>query len=233
MSVDGRIATRSGDARWISGPEALRWAHQLRDVVDAVVVGLGTVVADDPRLTVRLSPEEAASRVPRPVGPLRVVLDSRCRLPLQAALLAPELAAPTLVCTTEQAPVARRAAIAATGAEVCILPADASGRVEVRAALAELGRRGLLHVLVEGGADVHASMLASGLADDIAVVLAPKLIGGRQAPGPVAGLGIERMADALALAHVQLTPLGEDVVIQATLPSNGRLAACALSTARG
>ncbi len=225
MTLDGRISSRTGDARWISGREALLWAHRLRDAVDAVLVGVGTVVADDPRLTVRLSLEELVVRDSRPQGPLRVVLDSHCRLPLHAALLSPELAAHTLLFATKRATTAACSAVVATGAEVCIVAADTTGRVDVRVALEQLGRRGLLHVLVEGGAEVHASVLEHGLADEVAVVVAPKLIGGRDAPGPVGGRGTERLTDALTLEHVRTLPLGEDYLIEGRLPPDGRLAA--------
>lgn len=225
MTLDGRISSRTGDARWISGREALRWAHRLRDAADAVLVGVGTAVADDPRLTVRLSSDDKVARDSRPRGPLRVVLDSSCRLPLHAALLSPELATHTVLFATEQATTAACSAVVATGAEVCIVPADTTGRVDVRAALAELGRRGLLHVLVEGGAEVHASVLEQGLADEVAVVVAPKLIGGRDAPGPIAGHGVERLADALALEQVRMLPIGEDLLVEGRLPPEGRLAA--------
>lgn len=218
MTLDGKIATATGDARWVSGASARQWAHELRDVVDAVVVGIGTVLADDPALTVRL-PVEAQTRSARLNAPLRVVLDSRCRIPLQAKLLSPDLAGGTLVYATPMADPAGCAAISSAGAEVRIAPADSKGQVDVTAVVNDLGRRGLLHVLVEGGAAIHASLLTSCLVDEVAVVIAPKMVGGATAPSPVTGGGIARMADALLLRDRHVATLGDDLLIRGLVES--------------
>jgi diaminohydroxyphosphoribosylaminopyrimidine deaminase/5-amino-6-(5-phosphoribosylamino)uracil reductase len=216
MSLDGKIATATGDARWVSGAAARQWAHRLRDEVDAIVVGIGTVLADDPALTVRLA-QDGAERRPRRSAPLRVVLDSACRIPLTATLLGPELAAGTIVYCTPDAPPGSCAAVAATGAQVVVAPFDAGGHVDVRAALTDLGERGCLHVLVEGGGEIHATFLAAGLVDAVAAVVAPKLVGGRTAPGPVGGAGGATMSDALTLIGVQMEALGGDVLVRGRL----------------
>ncbi len=220
MSLDGKIATTSGDSRWISGPQAREWVHQLRDEVDAIVVGLGTVLADDPALTVRLTDGESR-RAERPGKPWRVVLDSSCRIPLTARLLSPQLAVGTILYVTEAAPLERCAAVAATGADVVTLPADHVGRLDVRAALADLGKRGLLHVLVEGGAEVHSSFINQALVDEVVAIIAPKLLGGARAPGPVGGSGVHRMADALMLADLRTERLGDDVLLRGRLSPLG------------
>lgn len=212
MTLDGKIATSTGDSRWVSGPEARQWAHRLRDVVDAIVVGIGTVLADDPALTVRLD-DGAGQRPPRPGKPWRVVMDSTCRLPLGSQLLSPALAAGTLVYVTARAPQPSRRTVAATGAGVIEVPADSEGRVDVSAVLDDLGRRGCLHVLVEGGAEVHASFLEQGAIDEVAAVIAPKLVGGRAAAGPVGGHGYSRMAAALPLTDINLERLGHDLLV--------------------
>ena len=230
MTLDGKIATAGGDSRWVSGPAALAWTHKLRDVVDAVLVGVGTALADDPQLTVRLEgPPRRATRRDRP---LRVVLDSRCRLPISARLLSPELAAGTLVYTSSAAPAAARAAVVATGAEVAVVPSLAAGRLDLGAVLADLGRRGLLHVLVEGGAQVHGNLLADGRADELAVVLAPKIVGGSAAPGPVGGAGVERMADALDIAGLRVCRLGDDLLLRGH-PAAGGIAQAPSAAAAG
>ena len=221
MTLDGKIATASGDSRWISGPEAQHWVHQLRDEVDAIVVGLGTVLADDPALTVRLS-SEACRRAARVDKPWRVVLDSSCRIPVTTRLLSPQLASGTIVYVTAVASADARAAVVATGAAVVVTPADDAGRVDVRAVLADLGRRGLLHVLIEGGGEVHSSFMGQALVDEVIAVIAPKLLGGRTAPGPLGGSGVHRMADGLALVDLRTDRLGDDILLRGRLGQLGR-----------
>lgn len=216
MTLDGKIATSTGDSRWVSGLEARQWAHQLRDVVDAIIVGIGTVLADDPALTVRLD-DGTARRPSRPGKPWRVVLDSTCRLPPDARLLSPALATGTLVYVTPRAGRESCIAVTAKGAEVIELPSDATGRVDLSAVLADLGRRGCLHVLVEGGGEVHASFLERGEIDEVAAVIAPKLVGGRAANGPVGGSGFRRMAAALPLTGVRFAHLGHDLLVTGRL----------------
>jgi diaminohydroxyphosphoribosylaminopyrimidine deaminase/5-amino-6-(5-phosphoribosylamino)uracil reductase len=208
MSLDGRIATRAGDSRWISGPAARRWALDLREMHDAILVGSGTVLADDPLLTRRLGRAE---------GPiLRVVLDRRLRVPASARLLAEP--GPVLVYTQEEArggadaaePAARRRALETAGVEVAALPV-----VEPGAVLADLGRRGVQSVLVEGGGEVLAAFVEAGLFERVEAVVAPLLVGGRAAPSPLGGLGPERLASALRLDPLRLARRGEDLLLSA------------------
>jgi len=156
MSLDGKIATRSGDARWITGPEARRRVHQLRDQVDAILAGANTVIADDPQLTTRLDRDACPEPSRRDVRhPLRVILDSRGRIPLTARVLDPALPGRTLVAATPAMPEERRRALVDRGVEVLVLPADA-GRVSLSALLDELGQREVTSLLVEGGGTVLA-----------------------------------------------------------------------------
>lgn len=187
MSLDGKIATRLGDARWISGEASRAHAHRLRDRSDAVIVGIGTVLADNPSLTVRPAP--ADGRQPR-----RVVVDSRLRTPLDAVLTSPTFAAGTTVACV--APAGGSAALEDRGLELLPLPADPSGRVDLVALLESLGRRGCNEVLVEGGGELLAGFLARGLVDQVEACVAPIVIGGRTASTPVAGIGVERIGDA-------------------------------------
>ncbi|HMQ33695.1 MAG TPA: RibD family protein, partial [Chloroflexaceae bacterium] len=155
QTLDGRLATRSGSSQWIGGPESLRFAHELRAGHAAIMVGVGTVLADDPRLTVRL--------VPGP-DPLRVVVDGELRTPLGAAVLRDGAARGTLVACREGADPGRRASIAALGAEVLPLPAGPGG-VDLAALLARLAARGVPSLMVEGGARLITSLLRGRLAD--------------------------------------------------------------------
>jgi diaminohydroxyphosphoribosylaminopyrimidine deaminase/5-amino-6-(5-phosphoribosylamino)uracil reductase len=203
-SLDGRIAAASGDSRWVSGPETRSWAHQLRTRIDAILVGSETVVVDDPQLTAR--PEG----IDNPRQPLRVVVDSRGRITPMAQVLAGE--SRTLVATTEHSQADWRAAIIATGAEVISLP-ETDGHVDLRALCEELGKRDILTLLVEGGGVVLGGFFDAGLVDKVHAVIAPLIIGAADAPAAVAGVGADRMADALRLDDVTVERLGEDILI--------------------
>lgn len=194
MSLDGKIATRTGQTRWITGEAARLHVHRLRHQHDAILVGINTVVADDPELTTRLDGQEARQ-------PLRIVLDSNLRIRQSARVVGPN----TVIAST------RRGRVGA--AEVLKLPAAADGRVSLPALLDELGRRDVLSVLVEGGAEVHAAFVSEGLVDKVYAYVAPILIGGRGALSPLAGLGIDQLDEAPRLKDLDVTRLGEDVII--------------------
>lgn len=212
-SLDGRIAAVSGDARWVSGPRARAWVHRQRAVLDAIMVGSGTVLADDPLLTAR--PDEAGA--PRPARqPLRVVVDSRGRIPTHARVLGPE--APVLVATTAASPPAWRTALAARGAEVLVLACGPDGRVDLGALLTALGQRGVMSVLVEGGATLLGALFDTALVDKVHAVIAPVVIGG-DAPAAVGGRGAWSMADAHRLQDVTIERMGSDTVITGYLRS--------------
>jgi len=194
MSLDGKIATRSGESRWITGEEARLHGHRLRHIHDAILVGVNTVISDDPELTTRLDGEEVRQ-------PLRVVLDSQLRIRMSAKVVGPN----TLIATTRAGRMG--------AAEVLKLPAAPDGRVALEPLLDELGKRGILSLLVEGGSEVHASFFANGLVDKVHAYIAPRLIGGRDAPGPLGGAGVERLAEAIPLRDMDSTRLGADLLI--------------------
>lgn len=207
MSLDGKISAGRDRRTMISGARSLRYDHALRNVHDAVLVGIGTVLADDPQLT---------CRIPGGRDPLRVVLDSRLRIPLRARVLHLNSPAPTLVVTGEQAPEDRLAALRAAGAEVLVLPGE---RPALRDLLGVLAGRGVLSVLVEGGGTVHASVLAEGVAHKVVAIVGPGLIGGAEAPTPVDGAGGFWGDGMLRLTGVTVRRRGEDVVIEGYLPA--------------
>jgi diaminohydroxyphosphoribosylaminopyrimidine deaminase/5-amino-6-(5-phosphoribosylamino)uracil reductase len=188
MTLDGKIATRSGDSKWISNESSRRLVHQLRGRVDAVIVGAGTVLADDPQLTAR------------PAGPrtaTRIVLDSRGRLPLESKLVRSAREVPALLATTGRLEGRRRALYEEQGVEVLVLPGERPG---VAALLDELGRRRFTNVLVEGGSEVLGNFLDAGEIDEVHVFIAPRLAGGAAALTPMTGLGVETISSALLLA---------------------------------
>lgn len=196
MTLDGKIATRHGESRWITGALARSHAHHLRHEHDAVLVGVNTVFADDPELSTRLDGED-------PRQPLRVILDSHLRTPQAARVVGPN----TLIATTGAGRLG--------SAEVVRFPSTQQGRVSLPHLLDELGRRQLMSVLVEGGSEVHAAFFADDLVDKVYAYIAPRLIGGREAPGPLGGVGIEHMTDAIGLHEVSITPLADDFLISA------------------
>ena len=216
-SLDGRIASASGDARWVSGPEARAWVHHLRTKVDAIMVGSGTALADDPELTAR--PEG----VEEPHQPLRIVVDAQGRLPATARVLGRG----SLIATTEASRADWRAALAATGAEVLTLPSD--GRyVSLEALLDSLGERGVLGMIVEGGGGLLGALFDQRMVQRLYAVIAPVIIGAAEAPSAVSGSGARVMADAPRLRDLSVERLGEDTLISgvpvwpdATSPSVG------------
>lgn len=206
-SLDGRIATRTGDSQWITGPAARRRAHDLRRMVDAIVVGVGTVLADNPRLTVRLASAGGLDRC----QPLRVVLDSSGRTPPASALF--DQPGTTLIATTGRLPADRTEALRQRGAEFLELPAVAD-RVDLVALLAELGRREVTLLMVEGGAETLGSFFDGALVDEVWAFLAPLVIGGTAAPGAVGGLGPDRLAAAFRLRDLEVELIDGDILVR-------------------
>jgi diaminohydroxyphosphoribosylaminopyrimidine deaminase / 5-amino-6-(5-phosphoribosylamino)uracil reductase len=208
-SLDGKIATVGGESQWLTGEAARAVGHRLRHRVDAIVVGIGTVLADNPQLTTR-----------RPRGPakdpIRVVLDSRLRLPLTSKLLHLHSPAPTWVATTSQAPPETIRALTARGAQVLVLPADA-GRVALPALLEELGTRQVQSLLVEGGAETLGTLFDQRLVNQFYFFYAPKILGGQQAPGMVGGQGIIHLGQAHIARDLSVRRIGGDLLVSGYL----------------
>lgn len=202
MTLDGKIATHSGDGRWVSCEESRADTHRLRHRLAAVMVGINTVIADDPLLTARC---DFPTR-----QPMRVVVDSKLRIPEDCQLLKTARDVPVLVATAVAQDGDRAEAIRALGAQVVSLPRS-DGEVDLSALLHLLGTRGIDSVLVEGGGTLHEAMFRTGLVNRTIVYLAPKVCGGANAITPVAGAGIERMADALELGHPMVERIGDDL----------------------
>ncbi len=203
MSLDGKIATFTGDSRWITGQRARQYVHHLRSISDVVMVGVNTAITDDPQLTAR----DARGR---PLGrqPLRVVVDSQGRLPASARMLREP--GRTLIATVEGRPWGQGES--PERVEVLGLPA-LDGQVDLRALLHALGKRELISVLVEGGSALLGTLFDLGLVDKVMAFIAPVIVGGRGAPTAVAGRGVERMAEALRLRKVRVRRLGDDLMV--------------------
>jgi riboflavin-specific deaminase-like protein len=202
QTLDGRIATRNGDSQWISGQESLTFAHCLRASHDAILVGIGTVLSDDPRLTTRLVPG---------TSPTRVVIDSLLRMPAEAAMLSDGSPEETIVITTERAAEQHGRRLHAAGVQVIMAAADADGRVDLTDALRHLAGTGIRSVLIEGGSGIITTALRDQLVDRLAVCIAPKLLG--TGINGIGDLGIARLSDAVGLDRQRLLRLGDDLVV--------------------
>ncbi len=209
-SLDGRIAAASGDSRWISSPQSRAWAHRLRAQMDVIAAGSGTVIIDDPLLTARPGGRRARQQ------PLRVVLDTRGRIPVTARVLNND--APTLVVTGPAPGEAWRRAIEATGAEVLALPQHGE-HLDAAALLQTLGDRGILSLLLEGGGALLGGFFDRQLVDKAYAIIAPMIIGAADAATPVSGTGARTMAEALRLNGVSLRRLGPDILVTGYPPA--------------
>lgn len=205
MTLDGRTATVTGDSRWITGAESRAWVHQVRNRLDAVMVGIGTLLRDDPLLTTRL-PEGGRDAV-------RIIVDSRLRIPESAAILAVESAAPTIIATTSAASAEKIARLEARGVQLLVAAAGEEG-VDLRDLLRQLGAAGIQSILLEGGNILNASALRAGLIDRVMIFIAPLLLGSGEAPGIFAGRGPERLAEALKLSGVRVRQFASDTLIE-------------------
>lgn len=206
-TLDGRIATRTGESQWISGPGALRLAHQLRRENDCILVGIGTVLADNPRLTVRL------------VGgrdPLRIIIDSRLRIPVTSRVLQEGAAHHTLIATSDRADPARVRELEDLGSEILILQEEANGAgLNLIELLTALGRRRVASVLVEGGAGIITSLLSARLVDRMVIILAPKIIG--QGLEAIGDLGITTLEGAITFSSTKTRKIGDDIMFDGRL----------------
>ena len=222
MTLDGKIATRSGESRWITGEQSRAWAMHLRQGADAVLVGINTVLADDPALTVRPAPDRTK---PEPTGlpadrpddiarpKRRIILDSRARTPLSAKVVTDEFAGQTTVVVTRAAPEKRVLALRRR-VEVWVAPGN-KARIALPWLLRRLGRQQVTHLLVEGGGEVNASFLLGRLTQRVVFFFAPKILGGHGARKAVAGDGATSLATALELRDLKWRHLGPDLMLTA------------------
>lgn len=242
MTLDGKIATRTGESRWVTGPEARRRAHEDRQRYAAVMVGVGTVAKDDPQLTCRLTlpedgegldPGSQASRqgtggwagtlrsapsaleegfTPQPRNPIRIVCDTHLRTPLDSQVVKTAASIPTYIATCEDEP-AKQAPYLERGVELVVV-SKTDGKVDLEMLFRKLGIMGIDSIIVEGGAELNWSVLLCGAAQRIQAYVAPKIFGGAKAPGPVMGLGAAVPDDAIQLSEPRVMPLGRDLLIE-------------------
>ena len=203
MSLDGKIATRTGDSKWISCEQSRTLVHELRNVYDGIMVGINTVLKDNPMLTCRIDNGQ---------NPIRIVIDSKAQIPLESNLIA-DGQAKTIVAITDQAPPDKLAQLEkCPNVEVLVTP-SVDGRVDLRFLLEELAAQNIVSILVEGGGTLHSAMLEKNLVDKLYVFIAPKIIAGDKAPTPVGGIGIENISEAWHLGDFTLRKSGEDILL--------------------
>lgn len=212
MSLDGKIATKSGDSKWISGSESRQYLHNLRYTSDAIMAGVNTVVADDPQLTARCHATGGTSRK----QPLRVIVDGDGRTPLTAQVFS--MPGKTLVVLGKLASRKEKANFKRVGAELLELPSEEEGMVDLTELLKALGKRGITSVLVEGGGILLGSLFDWGLVDKVIAFVAPIIIGGKDAKTAVAGEGVDKVAGSLKLERIKLETIGEDLVVTGYVP---------------
>ncbi|HEV7677309.1 MAG TPA: bifunctional diaminohydroxyphosphoribosylaminopyrimidine deaminase/5-amino-6-(5-phosphoribosylamino)uracil reductase RibD [Candidatus Dormibacteraeota bacterium] len=204
MSLDGRIATHTGESKWITSEQAREQVHRLRHAHDAILVGANTVIRDDPNLTTRLPGRDGRS-------PLRIVVDSRLRIPPDARIFNQE-SGEVLIATSDRARGDRLREFEQRGVPVVVLPA-AHGKVGLPDLLRHLGRRDVISMLIEGGSSMHGSAFDQRLVDKVVAFIAPKVIGGVEAPGAVGGHGVDHIAEVHELRDVEVRQLGPDIVV--------------------
>jgi diaminohydroxyphosphoribosylaminopyrimidine deaminase/5-amino-6-(5-phosphoribosylamino)uracil reductase len=205
-SLDGKIATHLGDSRWISNERSRRFVHKLRHSVDAILVGVGTVVADNPNLTARITGKKSNN-------PLRIILDTHLRTPVDSLVVSNIEESPTIIATGPKSFKKRREVLEGKGVEVLSLPL-VRGRVSLPELLKNLGMREITSLLVEGGAEVHGGFFYDNLVDKVYLFFAPKIIGGSRAVPMVGGAGVARVAEAAPLTNLRIRRFDDDIMIQ-------------------
>ena len=209
ISLDGKIATASGKSRWITGPKARQCVHALRDTVDAILVGAGTVVKDDPLLTTRLKNKKGKN-------PARVILDNKCRVSLDARVFWNSETQKVIYVTGGNVPADREKQLRIMGVDLWVVEENEDG-LDLTQVMRKLGDQGLTSVLIEGGGEVNASALKSRIVDKVMFFVAPIIIGGRNTPGAVAGKGIENLDEALKVKKLTVRQIGPDFLLEGYL----------------
>lgn len=206
LSLDGKIATRTGDSQWITGSKARYYAHQLRNRVDAILVGAGTVLADNPRLTVRLKSRGMTS-------PARIVVDGRHVIPISARVFDNANKERVIYATLNNIPIKRKNKLKKMGVEVLLIK-QKRGQVHLPQLMDKLGEMEITSIMVEGGSEINGNFFKEKLIDKLVYFIAPIIIGGKDALGPVGGKGIGKLADALRIKDVKVSQVGNDLIIE-------------------
>jgi diaminohydroxyphosphoribosylaminopyrimidine deaminase / 5-amino-6-(5-phosphoribosylamino)uracil reductase len=205
MTLDGKIAACSGDSKWITGEDARKYVHELRNIYDAILVGIGTVLKDDPQLNTRLDGDDKRD-------PLRIIIDGNLDIPTDSNIVKTAKQQKTLIFCADSADLTKRLQLESLGFKIIDLNCTPE-LIPLDEVIARLGQMGICSLLVEGGGEINAYLLEHCLIDKVYWFVAPKIIGGRLAPSPIGGRGIEHMSDAIALTSVELNRFTDDMLI--------------------
>ena len=209
LSLDGKVATHAGDSRWISGPKAREYAHQLRNKVDAVLVGAGTVRVDDPRLTVRLNKKGIRN-------PVRIVVAGKQPIPVSSKIFNNALRERVIYATTISQSLSQKKKLELKGVKLLSMKYKRK-KVDLSLLMDKLGEMGITSIMIEGGAEISGDALKEKIVDKVIYFIAPKIIGGKRAPGPVGGQGISKLKDFIQAKDMSVAKLGDDFVIEAKI----------------
>ncbi|MFH0926846.1 MAG: bifunctional diaminohydroxyphosphoribosylaminopyrimidine deaminase/5-amino-6-(5-phosphoribosylamino)uracil reductase RibD [bacterium] len=208
LTMDGKIATKTGDSRWISGEKGRLYVHKMRNVVDAIMIGIGTVIRDNPRLTTRLP----ARYQPRDAK--RVIIDSLLKVPTKAEIFSQSSSDEIIIITTFNAPQERVKNLEKVGAKILFVPSTGNNKVSLKHAIIELSKLEITSVMIEGGSEISASSLQEGIVDKVIFFIAPKIIGGNSAPCAVGGEGVATLEEAIKLENIKMCRLGDDLMLE-------------------
>ena len=213
MTMDGKIATSHGDSKWISNEKSRSYVHELRHRVTGIMVGIGTVLKDDPELTTRRQGMIS-------INPIRIIIDSKAKIPLGAKVLKCDEKTKTIIVTTEFAEVTKIEAIKQKGAEVIVTPSK-NNKVNLKYLMGVLGDRGIDSILLEGGSTLNYSALEEGIVDKVITFISPKIFGGTSGKTPVGGEGIEHVKDSILLKDIEVIRFDEDIMIEGYIKRSG------------
>lgn len=209
MTLDGKIASYSGDSKWITNEESRSYVHEIRHRVSSIMIGVNTVLADNPKLTTRLNNVKG-------IDPIRIIVDTTAKIPLDSNVLNPDSKSKTIIATTEKANKEKLKALKEKNAEIIITPLKNS-KVDLNYLIKKLGEQGIDSILLEGGSTLNYSALKEGIVDKVISFIAPKIIGGTNAKTSVGGHGIEHITDAITLKDIQISRFKEDIMLQGYL----------------
>lgn len=206
MTLDGKIATATGDSKWITNEDSRAYVHTIRDRMAGIMVGISTIIKDDPQLNTRIPGMEVSQ-------PTRIIVDSSCRIPIGSKVVETAKQQPTIVATTDLSDIARHKELQERGVSLLVLPND-KGRVPLKELMMELGKLQIDSVLLEGGGTLNYAALEAGVVDKVMSFIAPKIIGGRNAITPVEGEGRDLVRDAFEISKTRISSFKEDVLIE-------------------